>query len=534
MTDDTQTPPQPGKAQAPQLGPPPPWLQRWEIVAVLAVSLGASALYALLSFIGSLTAKQSLSHQTATLNGSLAPGRPLLDLFMQLLNITLSLAPVFLVFYLLARSGERPSSIGVDARAPGPGGGGAVFERRGRPRAGPGPGPRGRAGRGHRRRRPGPVPDRVPRRRRAERRGGEPARHLVADPGAAAVRAAERHLRRSHHDRLPAEQAGPARRQARPGDRAQRGNPRLVPSVPRRRRLPRPRRHGPDLGLPLPPLGPGDAADHRALPDRRGDLRRLRAAGRPRVLAAKAMSVLARLWDRVSGSPPLPPAWVIGLTGLLALCVVLNSQSWRVTGKVITIAHEGGHALVSVLSGRRLDGIRLHSDSSGVTYSRGRRTAPGLVLTAAAGYVMPSLLGAGAACLLAAGHLTAMLWLALFLLAATFLAIRNAFGALAVLVTAGGVFAVSYYAPAAVQAGFAYLAVWFLLFGGLRPVVELAQGRHRRWSRGSDAAQLARLTGAPAGLWITLFMLVAVAALVAGAALLVPPGWHLGLPSVNS
>src|SRR2546426_41891 len=113
------------------------------------------------------------------------------------------------------------------------------------------------------------------------------------------------------------------------------------------------------------------------------------------------MSVLARLWDRISGSQPLPPAWVIGLTGLVALAVVL--------------------------------------------------------------------------------------------LAATFLAIRNLFGALAVLVTAGGVFAVSYYASAAVQAGFAYLAVWFLLFGGLRPVVELARGRRHRWTRGSDADQLARL-----------------------------------------
>ncbi|HWN01165.1 MAG TPA: M50 family metallopeptidase [Streptosporangiaceae bacterium] len=255
------------------------------------------------------------------------------------------------------------------------------------------------------------------------------------------------------------------------------------------------------------------------------------------------MSVLARLWDRVSGSQPLPPAWVIGLTGLLALCVVLNSQSWRLSGKVITIAHEGGHALVSVLSGRRLDGIRLHSDSSGVTYSRGRRTGPGLVLTAAAGYVMPSLLGAGAAWLLAERHLTAMLWLALVLLAATFLAIRNVYGALAVLATAGGVFVVSYFASAAVQAGFAYLSVWFLLFGGLRPVVELARGsraypgssgRRQRWTRGSDADQLARLTGAPAGLWIALFMLVALAALIAGAALLVPPGAHLGLPSAGS
>ena len=101
------------------LAPPPAWLQRWEIVAVFAVSLGASGLYALVSLIGSLTAKQSLSKQTATLNGSLAPGRPLLDLVMQLLNITLSLAPVLLVFYLLARAGEGPSSIGVDARQPG-------------------------------------------------------------------------------------------------------------------------------------------------------------------------------------------------------------------------------------------------------------------------------------------------------------------------------------------------------------------------------------------------------------------------------
>jgi hypothetical protein len=231
------------------------------------------------------------------------------------------------------------------------------------------------------------------------------------------------------------------------------------------------------------------------------------------------------LWDRVVGTQPQPPAWLIGLTGLVALAVVLNTQIWRLAGKVITIAHEGGHALVSVLSGRRLDGIRLHSDSSGVTYSRGRQTGPGLVLTAAAGYVMPSLLGAGAALLLAAGHLTAMLWLALVLLAVTFLAIRNLFGAAAVLVTAGAVFAISYYASAAVQAGFAYLAAWFLLLGGVRPAFELARGRRHRWARGSDAEQLARLTGAPAGLWITLFVLVTLAALAAGAYLLAPPGW---------
>jgi Peptidase M50B-like len=226
--------------------------------------------------------------------------------------------------------------------------------------------------------------------------------------------------------------------------------------------------------------------------------------------------------QRLAATQPAPPAWVAGVTALASLLIVLNRGSWRLAGKVITIAHEGGHALVSVLSGRRLDGIRLHADSSGVTYSRGKHTGPGLVLTAAAGYVTPSLLGAGAAWLLSARHLTAMLWLAVLLLAATLLAIRNVFGAIAVLATAGAVVAVSWFASAAVQAGFGYLAAWFLLFGGMRPVLELP--RRRRGGRGgtSDADQLARLTGVASGAWITLFVLVAIAALAVGARLLIP------------
>ena len=242
------------------------------------------------------------------------------------------------------------------------------------------------------------------------------------------------------------------------------------------------------------------------------------------------MNVLTRLWDQVYASQPAPPAWVVGVTALAALLLVLNTASWRLAGKVITIAHEGGHALVSVLSGRRLEGIRLHTDSSGVTYSRGKRRGPGMVLTAAAGYVTPPLLGAGAAALLAARHPAALLWLALVLLAATFLAVRNAFGALAVLVTAAGVFVVSYYASAAVQGGFAYLAAWFLLLGGMRPALELTRRRRGSRSRSSsrsrsglsDADQLARLTGVSRGVWVTAFVLIATVALALGARLLIP------------
>jgi hypothetical protein len=94
-------------------------LIRWEIFVVFAVSLGASGLYALVSLIGSLTASQSLSKQQAYLNGSLAPGRPTLDLFLQLTSILITVAPVALVFYLMARSGEGPADMGLDTKEPG-------------------------------------------------------------------------------------------------------------------------------------------------------------------------------------------------------------------------------------------------------------------------------------------------------------------------------------------------------------------------------------------------------------------------------
>jgi hypothetical protein len=237
---------------------------------------------------------------------------------------------------------------------------------------------------------------------------------------------------------------------------------------------------------------------------------------------------MAMLWDRLAGTQPVPSAWIVAASGAVALLVVLNAGTWHLARNAITIAHEAGHALVSLLSGRRLEGIRLHSDTSGVTVSRGKRTGPGMVLTALAGYVAAPLLGIGAAWLLAAHHVTATLWLLLALLTGTFLAIRNAYGVLAVLATAVTVCAVTWFTSAAVQAVFGYGVAWFLLFGGVRPVIELQRQRSRRGrAQSSDADQLAHLTGVAGGVWVALFGLIAVAALVAGARLLIPVPWHL-------
>jgi len=244
--------------------------------------------------------------------------------------------------------------------------------------------------------------------------------------------------------------------------------------------------------------------------------------------------MLQELWDHVAGTQAVPPSWVVATSAAVALVVVLGARTWHLARNAITIAHEGGHALVSLLTGRRLDGIRLHSDSSGVTYSSGRQTGAGMVLTSVAGYLTPPLLGAVAAWLLAAHHVTAVLWLLLILLAATFLAIRNAYGVLAVLVTAGTVLAVSLVASAAIQAVFGYIAAWFLLLGGVRSVVDLQTQRHRgsrRRAIASDADRLASLTRLPGGLWVALFLLVSVTALILGARLLYPGTLHLPHPS---
>jgi membrane protease YdiL (CAAX protease family) len=85
-----------------------------EVVLVLLLSLGASAVYAIVSLIAKLTAGPPLSQQTATLNPSQSP-RPYLDLTYQLLGIFFALVPVLLALYLL---GSRRPSLGADFRHP--------------------------------------------------------------------------------------------------------------------------------------------------------------------------------------------------------------------------------------------------------------------------------------------------------------------------------------------------------------------------------------------------------------------------------
>ncbi|MGZ4591909.1 MAG: CPBP family intramembrane glutamic endopeptidase [Actinomycetes bacterium] len=93
------------------------WLVQ-EVWLVFALSLGASGLRALLSFLADVTSGTPLSAQTAVLNGSRAPDRPWLDLLLQLTALSLGLVPVLLAAHFLSRSGERLAVIGLDRSQP--------------------------------------------------------------------------------------------------------------------------------------------------------------------------------------------------------------------------------------------------------------------------------------------------------------------------------------------------------------------------------------------------------------------------------
>ncbi len=89
-----------------------------EIWIVLGLSLGQSAVYAVVSLVAKLTAGPPLASQSTALNVSQS-SRPLLDLTYQLLSIFFALIPVALALYLLSEPGRSAlRRIGLDGARP--------------------------------------------------------------------------------------------------------------------------------------------------------------------------------------------------------------------------------------------------------------------------------------------------------------------------------------------------------------------------------------------------------------------------------
>lgn len=203
-----------------------------------------------------------------------------------------------------------------------------------------------------------------------------------------------------------------------------------------------------------------------------------------------------------------------------AIALVVAPPIWHYTRHVVTLVHEAGHAIVAVMTGRRLSGIRLHTDTSGLTVSSGRPRGPGMIATAAAGYLAPPALGLGSVALVEGGHTDLALYAGLATLAMMLLYIRNWFGLLVVVLSGAAVGVLIWRAPTPTQNLAALTFAWFLLIAAPRTVIDLWSHRRRARTRTTDADVLARLTFLPATVWNVMFLLLTVAAL-AGAVWLV-------------
>ena len=207
---------------------------------------------------------------------------------------------------------------------------------------------------------------------------------------------------------------------------------------------------------------------------------------------------------------PLPTSIVV-LLGL-AVFVVIMLPTWLVLRHLTTMAHEGAHALVSWAFGGKVKSVTMQSDGSGLTNVAFAGNI-GRFLGLFVGYVGPSAFGLAAAKLISTGHIVAVLWLALLLLAIMLITVRNFFALCVVLVTGLLLYLFARHAKIAAQTVLAYTITWFLLLSGLWHVL-------RYDGRQGDAPKAAERTHLPSWLWVGVWQLGAAVALVVGAKLL--------------
>lgn len=231
--------------------------------------------------------------------------------------------------------------------------------------------------------------------------------------------------------------------------------------------------------------------------------------------------------DIAGSSAELSTPSVVMVAAVMGALIIFG-PTWKVLRSVVTIAHEGGHALAALVTGRKLQSITLHSDTSGLTVSRGKPRGFGMILTASAGYTGPAVLGVIGAFVVSHGFGYAWTWAFIALLIVMLVKIRNLFGAWS-LVATGGVLAVcNWFGTPTIRAVVAHALVWLFLFGALKAVVELSISRRRQQAtrvRGkgtTDADVLGSLSWFPAPLWTGFFGVVALLCLGLAIYLLLP------------
>jgi len=210
------------------------------------------------------------------------------------------------------------------------------------------------------------------------------------------------------------------------------------------------------------------------------------------------------------------------LSGVVSLLLALMAAGaaalpwlWPVTRHLTVMAHEGAHATMASAFGRKVTGFEFKLDAQGATHHSGSAGGQaGSFAITFAGYLGPSAFGVGAAEMIRAGYIVAVLWIGLAGLLTIMLSMRRSFGVVSVLVALVAVFLVAGFATIEAQVVTAYAVTWFLLVSGVQ-IIRI------RGKNADDAGKLQGMTRIPAGFWSKTWLAGALAALVFGAVQLV-------------
>lgn len=202
----------------------------------------------------------------------------------------------------------------------------------------------------------------------------------------------------------------------------------------------------------------------------------------------------------------LPPLWMIAAFAAIMLALVLYPLTWQKVRHGATIIHEMGHVAMGWLWGRKVQGVSLHSDTSGLTITAGKERGMGVLMTFMAGYPAPALVGLALVWASVSGYSGAALTLVMALLLLAFWLIRNLFGFFLVAITLLGSGLVFWAADPPVVTGFTVAVGIFLLLAGTRTCFDLRE-THKHGNGGeSDAEMAAQHSLLPATAWVYIFI----------------------------
>lgn len=225
-------------------------------------------------------------------------------------------------------------------------------------------------------------------------------------------------------------------------------------------------------------------------------------------------------WTWLTTDIPVAPVWILLIVFILAFAASCTPQVFFKLRLFSTYIHEAGHAIFAMLTGRRVDSIKLGSNSGGATAHTGTANWFSRFITAFAGYPAPALASFGIVAAVAVGHPRWVL-VGFGVLGLLLLFVQHSWRGLFITVLIGlGVWLISLIGNE-IASVLLIIVAGYLAAASPMDVLNLRRGRLQNSHKDihgedthSDADTLASLSLFPAVFWEIIFMLTSVALII--------------------